>query len=67
MLKFEYKTIDYIADKWGILKIKDDLLENDLNGMGLEGWDLVEKIQINQGGSTKKILLIFKRPIFDEV
>jgi len=67
MEKFEYKTVvtkisrqrDDIEDSAG------NLLENDLNGLGMQGWELVSVIPVATyiQGMTGRYISIFKRKI----
>ncbi len=62
MEKFEYKTL--FTDAKGVLggKVDQDGLENELNELGLQGWELVNTVAAAQSyGSTRWIISIFKR------
>lgn len=62
MEKFEYKVVTY--DPNGFLggNVKIDQIEDQLNQLGNEGWELVSCTSSNQSyGSTKSLVCIFKR------
>ncbi len=66
MNKYEYKTV--FTDSKGIFgmggKIDQTTYQNELNELGLEGWELVNTVASAQDyGSTKTIISIFKRKI----
>jgi hypothetical protein len=64
-MKWEYRTLLWDARK-GLLGGKLDRggLESQLNVWGEEGWELVSaSATTREGGSTRDILLILKRPI----
>ena len=62
MEKFEYKVVTYdTKGLWGGI-IDHDQLENQLNMLGNDGWELVSSTSTNQAyGSSKSIVCIFKR------
>jgi Domain of unknown function (DUF4177) len=58
MKKFEYEVVDIPFNAWsGKLNID---IEATLNQLGLEGWELVLKQQLYEGGTNS---LVFKREI----
>jgi len=62
MEKFEYKVLVY--DTKGFLGGSVDIkqLENQLNLLGCDGWEMVSCTSTNQSyGSSKSIVSIFKR------
>lgn len=62
MEKFEYKVVVY--DTKGLLGgiVETDQLENQLNHLGNDGWELVSCSSTNQSyGSSRSIVCIFKR------
>ena len=62
MEQFEYKTL--FTDAKGVLggKVDQVTFQNDLNELGLQGWELVNTVSANQSyGSTRWIISIFKR------
>jgi hypothetical protein len=64
MEKFEYKTL--FTDAKGALggKVDQDAFEDDLNHMGLQGWELVSTVSAAQSyGSTRWIISVFKRQL----
>lgn len=64
MQKFEYKTIK-MTPKRAIFdqKLEDESLVEEMNVLGKEGWELVTSIDNKMGGTSKSIILIFKRPL----
>ena len=64
-MKWEYRTLLWDARK-GLLggKIDREQLDRQLNVLGEEGWELVSAPPTTlEGGSTRDIVLIFKRPV----
>jgi hypothetical protein len=64
-MKWEYKTLLWDARK-GVLggNIDRQGLEDQLNLLGGEGWDLVSASSPNmEGGSTRNLVVILKRPV----
>ena len=64
-MKWEYMTLLWDAGK-GLLggKLDREGLEDQLNGLGEKGWELVSASGTSkEGGSTRNIVLIFKRPV----
>jgi len=62
MEQFEYKTL--LTDAKGVLggKVDQVTFQNDLNELGLQGWELVNTVAAAQSyGSTRWIISIFKR------
>ncbi len=62
MEQFEYKTL--FTDAKGVLggKVDQVTFQNDLNELGLQGWQLVNTVAATQSyGSTRWIVSIFKR------
>jgi hypothetical protein len=58
MKKFEYKILDIPINGWSGKPTID--FEATLSQLGLEGWELVLKLQFYDGGNNS---LIFKREI----
>lgn len=59
---FEYKTL--FTDAKGILggKVDQVFFQNELNELGLQGWELVSTVAAAQSyGSTRWIISTFKR------
>ena len=64
MKKYEYKTIIFETKGMFGGKIDADSFNQELNGFGRDGWNLVEAIASNQDlGSTARIICIFKREL----
>ncbi|MHB8130642.1 MAG: DUF4177 domain-containing protein [Mobilitalea sp.] len=64
MDKFEYKTL--FTDAKGVLggKVDQFAFQNELQELGLQGWELVNSVGTAQSyGSTRWIISIFKRKI----
>ena len=64
MDQFEYKILS--TDAKGILggKVDNDTFENELNKLGMQGWELVNTVAIAQSyGNTRWLTSIFKRKI----
>jgi Domain of unknown function (DUF4177) len=59
MKKFEYKIVDIPFNAWSGKATID--IETTLNQLGSQGWELVLKQQLYEGGTNS---LIFKREIF---
>lgn len=64
MQKFEYKTIK-MKPKTAVFsqKLEDEELVEEMNELGKDGWELVTSIDNKFGGTSKSIVLIFKRPL----
>ena len=68
MTKWEYKyavgLLESTDTLGGVIKgthLKS-VSEADVQKLGDEGWELVGLTDVNLGGSTKNVLLVFKRP-----
>ena len=62
MENFEYKVVIYDTKGFFGGNVEQDQLENQLNLLGYEGWELVSCTSTNQSyGSSKSIVCIFKR------
>lgn len=64
MEKFEYKTL--FTDAKGVFggKVDESTFQNELNELGLQGWELVSTVAAAQSyGSTRWIISIFKRKL----
>ena len=62
MERFEYKVVVYDTKGFWGGSIEDNKLENRLNLLGNDGWEMVSCTASNQSyGSTKSIVCIFKR------
>ncbi|AEI51213.1 DUF4177 domain-containing protein [Runella slithyformis] len=64
MPKYEYKVIEVKPGGFWGTKIEPEMIEQSLNQLALEGWELVNSIDINGSayGQTSKVMFIFKRP-----
>lgn len=64
MKKYEYKLINTDAKGWFGGKINLELMNNEFNMLGQDGWELVEIIGSNQdSGNTRYVVSAFKREI----
>jgi Domain of unknown function (DUF4177) len=64
MKKFQYKTLKVIEEGslWKGTKPDLEKLEEDLNALGNEGWELVSMIETHNTGTGKKeIVSLLKR------
>lgn len=61
MKQYEFKVKEFKSKSiWkGRLNIPD--LENELNALGGEGWELVSSSEWADVGSTQKLVFVFKR------
>ena len=62
-MKWEYKTIKLDTTKYFVASVfEEGKLDQIMNQMGAEGWELVTAFDTNVGsGQTKDIVAIFKR------
>ncbi len=65
MTQWEYKTfvMEQKSSFWGYSNFEEkEVIENELNELGQEGWELVSGIpNAELHGKTTKVMLIFKR------
>ena len=62
MKNFEYKTLSYEASGWVDSKIDVSEIDNKLNELAKERWELDKCFPIAESyGRTKRIVMIFKR------
>ena len=63
-MTWEYRTIKLAAEGWFLGgKLDVTKLDQMMNDLGRDGWDLVAAFDTNQVyGNTKDAVLIFKRP-----
>ncbi|GGJ07550.1 DUF4177 domain-containing protein [Paenibacillus hunanensis] len=62
MIQWEYKTVKLAAGGFLGGKVDDDHLQETLNALGFEGWELVSSFDTTMSqGSSREIILIFKR------
>ena len=61
MKKFEYKTLTFPIK--GVFKKNIPDLEEPMNELGRDGWDLVEVIKPMITGESIMIILLFKREL----
>ncbi|TXE20928.1 DUF4177 domain-containing protein [Psychroflexus gondwanensis] len=63
MKQFEYKTTEFEPrGKWlKIIGMETSELEDKLNEMGKDAWELIDSIDYAVEGFTQKVILFFKR------
>ncbi|MBQ1447823.1 MAG: DUF4177 domain-containing protein [Erysipelotrichaceae bacterium] len=62
MEQYEYKVITFDTKGFFGGNVDVDLVEEELNELGEEGWELVSCTNTNQSyGSSKSLVCIFKR------
>ena len=62
MEKFEYKVVTYDTKGFFGGQIEISQLEDELNLLGNDGWEMISCTSSNQSyGSTRSIVCIFKR------
>ena len=63
MIKWEYKTIKLATTGWFVGgKLDEKQLDEHLNNLGFDGWELVSAFDTNQAeGRTRDVVVIFKR------
>ena len=62
MKKYEYKVVKTQESGFWNPKLDIDTMENELNKLGSEGWELISVADTNYyEGATKEIVLFFKR------
>lgn len=60
-MKWEYHIIKLDAHNYG--EFNDVTLNNQINGLGQKGWELVSGFSTNKlEGASRHVVLIFKRP-----
>ena len=63
-MKWEYKTIKLADEGFWITqgRINEAALEDELNRLGSQGWELVSVFDTNRsGGGTNGVIAVFKR------
>ncbi|MBT5613124.1 MAG: DUF4177 domain-containing protein [Lentisphaerae bacterium] len=60
---WEYRTIKIDAKGWFVGgKVDEQSLDQSMNDLGRDGWELVTALDTNtEGGASRHILAIFKR------
>ncbi len=62
MEKFEYKVVTYDPSGFFGGNVQVNQIENQLNMLGNDGWEMISCTSSNQSyGSTKSLVCIFKR------
>ncbi|MCF8020830.1 DUF4177 domain-containing protein [Petrocella sp. FN5] len=63
MKKWKYKVVEFDTKKsFGGGKIDRQYIEDQLNELGRQGWEIISNFTTNEGyGNTKKIVYTFKR------
>jgi Domain of unknown function (DUF4177) len=62
MTKFEYKVIEIKSNSIWSAEITPEVIEQKINEMGQDGWELVSTLSKAMTGSINGITCIFKRP-----
>ena len=66
MEKFEYKVVTYDPKGFFGGNVEENQIEDQLNMLGNDGWEMVSCTSSNQSyGSTKSLVCIFKRKKID--
>ena len=61
--RWEYRTVKVAASGWFGPKVDEAQVDERLNGLGMDGWELATAFDTNWGhGATQDIILVFKRP-----
>ncbi len=61
-MKWEYKTIILPVKGFFGGKFDEDKLQETMNDLGLQGWELAAAVTTNQMQGQARSLAIFKRP-----
>ena len=62
-MKWEYKTIKLATTGFSGGKLDDNRLDEWMNQLGAEEWELVTGFDTNQDlGATRDVVMVFKRP-----
>lgn len=60
--KIDYKVISTRNTSWLGVDVDLEQLEEKLNHLGMDGWDLINTFDINEShGRTKEVVMILKR------
>jgi hypothetical protein len=64
-MNWEYKTVKLkVSDIWGNVGMNPEKADEFINQFGLQGWELVSVIDLNQSmGQSKEVVIFFKRPL----
>ena len=62
-MKYEYKLVENGTKGFITTKIDANKIINEYNKYGKDGWELVSMMDLNDSGSSNKIISIFKREI----
>lgn len=62
-MKYEYCIIN--SQDIGLLngKVDTQKLQDEMNQLGSEGWELVSSLESNKNGYTKEFVFVFKRKV----
>ena len=61
-MKWEYKTVKFKTSGLMGGKLDDTKLNNEMNQLGIQGWELVSSFSTSQSfGESRDIVLIFKK------
>ena len=62
MPKYEYKVVEVKPGGFWGMKIEPEIIETQLNKMALQGWELVNSLDVNvHEHAVAKLIFIFKR------
>ncbi|WP_312822591.1 DUF4177 domain-containing protein [Epilithonimonas sp.] len=61
--RFEYKTIEIKPKSIWSVKIEISDLENELNKLGMDGWEVVTMVPFTSTGTTQGFLYTLKREL----
>jgi len=61
-MRWEYKTIKLAATGWTGGKLDEAKLDQLMNELGMQDWELAAAFDTNQGyGQTRDVVVVFKR------
>ena len=61
-MKWEYKTIELATTGFSGGRLNERLLDERMNELGEEGWELVSAFDTNQSyGASRDVVAVFKR------
>ena len=63
MKKFEYLTVNIPADGFWTKTVNVHSFNEILNTYGRDGWELVDKIAVDELGTIKSVVCVFKREL----
>ena len=63
MKKFEYNTVCIPATGFWTKTVDVESFNDKLNECGRDGWELVDKITVDELGTLKSVVCVFKREL----